>query len=76
MNSYKRIEKVNYRGFYNIIQVNKNDSVCNVLKSEPLDQGKYQWVKDSDTLSAVSGNQYKIALNKIKALIDVQLLND
>ena len=76
--SFKRVETFKYKGNYYRIYVNKNDSVYKIEKTEisswkEIIKGKkkvripdtYEVIPQPQLLNKISGNPYKIAIEKI-----------
>ena len=75
------ITKFNYRGRHYILHVTKNETICDVLVSEVAtrnETGKpttYNVHRDVKMFDKVIGNQVKIAVNRMAAEIDIELMN-
>ncbi len=79
-----RVEKLNYKKNFFRIYIDKNDSVydvkrCQVVTWKTINKGKGKLnvpdevteIRDTHLFDRIKGNPYKIAVNKIKAEIEL-----
>lgn len=85
---FARVEKLNYRGKFFKVYVDKNDSLydiklCTVLSWKSIEKGgkkisipdEVSEVRDAKLFNMLKGNPYKIAARKVMAEIDYQFMD-
>ena len=86
--NFKRTESFKYDGQFFYIQVDKNDSICDIKRSEvtswkEIEKGKRkiripettELKPEPELLNKVKGNPYKIGVNRLITALDKRAFN-